>query len=67
MDKESLQIIAWCTECGWWLEEESIGTRCPSPDCNKKLVKRKKYICSECSQAYRSKKSFKEHECFDLY
>ena len=39
--------VAWCRVCWWWLPASDIGTRCPSDDCDHKLVKRRAYHCGD--------------------
>ena len=38
------QLVAWCAGCLWYLPAEEIGDPCPSPECNRKLRRRRGYV-----------------------
>lgn len=54
-------IVAWCRYCQHYVSEDEIGGGCPSTDCNRKLIKRRGYICTICTEICFGKKEFKAH------
>ena len=60
------KIVAWCRDCLYHITEEEIGGRCLM-DCERTLIKRRLWICSECECSYRLKSKAEDHICHECY
>jgi hypothetical protein len=71
----TLTTVAWCMGDLWHLPEDEIGNACPSTDCERPsnimqprvLVRRRMWVCSECSCGSRGQTEAESHECEDCY
>ena len=61
------QLVAWCPDCLWWLPEEEIGRRCPSPNCERILVKRRRFVCAKCGCSYVKREDYLQHQHHECY
>lgn len=60
-------LVAWCRNCEMWLPEEDIGDYCPhAPDCPRKLIKRRMFVCSKCERAFGMKRDYRKHLCHEF-
>ena len=56
-------LVAWCPACEWYLPADCIGDGCPGDECERKLVKRRGWICDKCEfqNVFLSYEEYKEH------
>jgi len=60
------RLIRMCPEGGVYVDADEI--ECPCDHDNGKTYRHRvtrSLVCSKCSQAYRNRKEFDSHECYD--
>lgn len=61
------RIVAWCRDCLYYINADEIGNKCIGGDCERTLIKRRLWICSECSCSYVKKADAEGHDCEECY
>lgn len=58
------QLVAYCKECGVYLEPEAAGEPCPQCDDGRKLRKRRMWLCDCCEErfAFASRAELESHQ-----
>jgi hypothetical protein len=60
-------LVGWCPECNLhYGAYEGTGMHCLM-ECERTLVKRRRWVCSVCECSCLSKAGAEEHECYECY
>jgi hypothetical protein len=62
------KLVAHCLDCNYWVSLDELGNICIGDgDCQRKLVSRRFWICSECSCSFKKRTDADNHICQECY
>ena len=62
------KLVAWCRDCDYHVGIEEVGGRCIGDgECQRTLIRRRFWVCSECGCHYVDKAEAEGHECYECY
>jgi hypothetical protein len=60
-------LVAWCPVDNWYVGEyKQPGQLCPGDFCARKLVSRRRWTCSICTDSFVKEGEAKAHDCDNI-